>query len=490
VTNHADGQQTTIVQRIAALAAEQPDTGAYVHIAEDGSERVLRWAELDRRSSQLAGALAERGLVAGGRLALALRNSPELVFAALAAWKLGSTPIPVRWDVPDWELEGLLKVIDPGSTVRDGDLPWIRATADAAVPDLPEVLSPHLQGICSSGSTGTPKIILAAVPAIFHELFSTPMAERWRPIPRPQTVLVLAPMYHVNAFVTLQNLLAGDRLVVLERFDAGRVVDAIERHRATTFTATPTMLQRIADLPGVDERNLSSLVWILQGAAPMPPSLAHRWIDLVGPERLYMAYGMTEAIGTTALDGEEWLAHEGSVGRGQSGTEIRVLGDDGPDLPPGEAGEIYMRAPAYGGSTYVGEAPQLRTTDDGFATVGDMGYLDADGYLYVVDRRVDLIITGGANVFPAEVEKALIDHPNIADVVVVGLTDPEWGRRVHAIVEPADHAAPPTLDQVRDHARQRLAAYKIPKSVEIVDVMPRSAATKVNRGRLVEERGG
>jgi bile acid-coenzyme A ligase len=288
----------------------------------------------------------------------------------------------------------------------------------------------------------------------------------------------------------LQNLLAGDRLVVLERFDAGRVVDAIERHRATTFTATPTMLQRIADLPGVDERNLSSLVWILQGAAPMPPSLAHRWIDLVGPEKLYMAYGMTEAIGTTALDGEEWLAHEGSVGRGQSGTEIRVLGDDGHDLPPGEVGEIYMRAPAYGGSTYVGEAPQLRTTDDGFATVGDMGYLDADGYLYVVDRRVDLIITGGANVFPAEVEKALIDHPNIADVVVVGLTDPEWGRRVHAIVEPADHAAPPTLDQVRDHARQRLAAYKIPKSVEIVDVMPRSAATKVNRGRLVEERGG
>lgn len=484
------GDQTTIVQRIAALVAERPDSEAYVHLGEDGSERVLTWAELDRRSSQLAGALAERGLGAGGRLALALRNSPELVFAALAAWKLGATPIPVRWDVPDWELDGLLKVIDPGATVRDADLTWVRATAEDEVPELPEVLSPHLQGICSSGSTGTPKIILSAVPAIFHELFSTPMGQRWRPIARPQTILVLAPMYHVNAFVTLQNLLAGDRLVVLERFDAARVVDAIERHRVTTFTATPTMLQRVADLPDVDRRDLSSLVWILQGAAPMPVSLVHRWIDLIGPDKLYMAYGMTEAIGTTALDGTEWLAHEGSVGRGQSGTEIRVLDADGRDLPPGELGEIFMRAPAYGGSTYVGEAPQLRTTDDGFATVGDMGYLDADGYLYVVDRRVDLIITGGANVFPAEVEKALIDHPKIADVVVVGLKDAEWGRRVHAIVEPADPAEPPRLDEVRAHARERLAPYKVPKSVELVETMPRSAATKINRGRLVEERGG
>lgn len=483
-------EQTTIVQRVAALAAEQRDAEVHVHIGEDGAERVLRWAELDDRSSQLAAALAERGLGVGGRLALALRNSPELVFAALAAWKLGATPIPVRWDVPAWELERLLKVIEPGATLQDEDLPWIRATAESDVPVLPEVLSPHLQGICSSGSTGTPKIILSAVPAVFHPLFSTPMAEQWRPIPRPQTVLVLAPMYHVNAFVTLQNLLAGDRLVVLERFDAARVVDAIEQHQVTTFTATPTMLQRIADLPGVDGRDLSSLEWILQGAAPMPPSLAHRWIDLIGPEKLFMAYGMTEAIGITALDGEEWLRHEGSVGRGQKGTEIRVLDEKGEDRPPGEVGEIFMRAPEYGGSTYVGEAPQLRTTDDGFATVGDMGYLDADGYLYVVDRRVDLIVTGGANVFPAEVEAALIDHPKIADVVVVGLKDPEWGRRVHAIVEPADEGSPPTLDEVRDHARQRLAAYKVPKSVEVVEAMPRSAATKINRGRLVEERGG
>lgn len=483
-------QQPTIVQRIAELARDQPDAVACVHIAEDGTERTTRWQELDRWSSQLAGALAERGVGHGGRLAIGLRNSPELVCSALAAWKVGATPIPVRWDLPEWELERLIEVIDAPVTLRDQDLDWIRGTVERPVPELPDVLAPHLQGICSSGSTGTPKIILSAVPAVFHPVFSTPMAEQWRPVPRPQIILALAPMYHVNAFATLQNMLAGDRLVVLERFDARRVVDAIERHRVTTFTATPTMLQRIADLPDVDGRDLSSLVWVLQGAAPMPPSLARRWIELIGPDKLYMAYGMTEAIGITALDGEEWLRHEGSVGRGQRGTEVRILAEDGADLPAGEVGEIFMRAPAYGGSTYVGQAPSLRATDDGFSSVGDMGHLDDDGYLYVVDRRVDLIISGGANVFPAEVESALIDHPKVADVVVIGLRDPEWGRRVHAIVEPASPDDPPTLEEVRAYARSRLAAYKIPKTVEIVEQMPRSAATKVNRGRLVEERGG
>jgi bile acid-coenzyme A ligase len=222
----------------------------------------------------------------------------------------------------------------------------------------------------------------------------------------------------------------------------------------------------------------------------MPPSLVHRWADLIGPERILMAYGMTEAIGITALRGDEWMSHEGSVGRGQRGTEVRVLDETGDEVPVGEVGEIFMLSPSYGGSEYLGEAPQLRTTPDGFQTVGDMGHLDADGYLYIADRRVDMIISGGANVFPAQVEQALIDHPKIADVVVVGLRDDEWGRRVHAIVEPADPADPPTPDEVIAYAKARLAAYKVPKSVEFVDAMPRSAATKVNRGRLVEARGG
>ena len=483
-------EPVSIVRRIRELAEQCPDDDVYVHIGIDGSEPRFRWPELHRGSSRLAGALAERGLGFGDRLGLGLRNSPELVMSIFAAWKLGAIPIPVRWDLPDWELERLRAVIAARVYLGPDDLPWIRGTRDREEPDLVEVVSPRLNGICSSGSTGTPKVIVSAVPALFNPVYSTPIAEMWHPVPRPQTVLVLAPMYHVNAFSALHSLLAGDRLVVMEKFDAARIVDVIERYRVTTFTATPTMLQRIADLPGVDTRDLSSIEWILQGAAPMPPSLVRRWADLIGARKIIMAYGMTESIGITALDGEEWLQHEGSVGRGIRDTEVRILGEDGNDLPPRETGEIFMRAPAYGGSDYLGEAPQLRPTEDGFQTVGDMGYLDEDGYLYVVDRRVDMIITGGANVFPAEVENALIDHPKIADIVVIGLRDPEWGRRVHAIIEPVDPADPPTTDDVIAYASSRLARYKVPKTIELVDAIPRSEATKVNRGRLVEARGG
>ena len=162
------------------------------------------------------------------------------------------------------------------------------------------------------------------------------------------------------------------------------------------------MLQRIADLPGVDDRDLSSIDWILQGAAPMPPSLVHRWAGLIGAERILMAYGMTEAIGITALARRRVAGARGQRrARASAAPRCGSSTTAGDELPAGEIGEIFMRSPTYGGSDYLGDAPQLRTTDDGFQTVGDMGYLDDDGYLYIVDRRVDMIITGGANVFPA-----------------------------------------------------------------------------------------
>jgi bile acid-coenzyme A ligase len=222
----------------------------------------------------------------------------------------------------------------------------------------------------------------------------------------------------------------------------------------------------------------------------MPSSLVHRWLDLFGLERFVMAYGMTEGIGITAVRGDEWMGKEGTVGVGMRGTEVRILDPEGRDLPAGEIGDVYLRSPSYGGSRYLGDTPNLQSTADGFQTGGDMGYVDDDGFLYLVDRRVDLIVTGGANVFPAEVEAALIDHPEIADVVVIGLKDPEWGRRVHAVVEARDPSSPPPTEDVLAYARSRLATYKVPKTVEFVDGIPRSEATKVNRGRLIEARDG
>ena len=481
---------TSFAQRIRQLAAERPDEPVYCHVEPDGTETELTWRELDDRSSRLAGALAERGLAHGDRVSLAIRNSPPFTLSALAAWKLGAVPVPVRWDLPDWERARVRDVIEPRVQLEAEDVPWIDATAGRPRPDLPDAVSPQVSGICSSGSTGTPKVILSERPSLWDGALGTAFIEGWRPVPRPQTILVPAPMYHANGFATLFSLLAGDRLVVLERFDAGLVVDLIERHRISNFTATPTMLQRVADLPGVDDRDLSSLDWILQGAAPMPPSLVHRWAGLIGAERILMVYGMTEGLGFTGLLGDEWMAHQGSVGRGVRDTEIRILDGTGHDVPAGEIGEIYLRSPLSAGYRYLGDAAPRDGTDDGFATVGDLGYLDADGYLFLVDRRVDMIVSGGANVFPAEVETALIDHPGIADIVVVGLRDADWGRRVHAIVEPADPGAPVAEADVIAYAKSRLAPYKVPKTVELVDAIPRSEATKVNRRALVEARGG
>jgi bile acid-coenzyme A ligase len=484
-------EKPSFATRIAQLATDNGDDVVFRFVGVDGREPGFTWVDLHRRSSQLAAELAERGLGVGDRLGIGLRNSPHFVLAALAAWKLGAVPVPMRWDLPEWELARLREAVDGKVHLGEDDLGWIDGTAERAVPDLPDVTSPQSNGICSSGSTGLPKVIVSNRPGVYDPVLTIPFAEQWgRTIPRPQTALVLGPMYHINGFFGLFNMIAGDRLVVMEKFDAARVVDVIERYRVSTFNCTPTMLKRIADLPSTDDRDLSSIEWIVQGAAPMPPYLVHRWMQLLGPDRLHLTYGMSEGLGVTAIRADEWLAHEGSVGKPVRDTQVRVLDAQLHDLPPGEIGEIYMRSGTYGGSTYLGGSTQPAMTDDGFCSVGDLGSLDADGFLYIADRRIDMIISGGANIYPAEVEIALLDHPKVADVVVIGLRDEEWGRRVHAVIQATDPDDPPTLDEVRTYAKARLHPFKVPKSIEIVDEIPRTAATKVNRGALLESRGG
>lgn len=478
-------------RRLTDLASADPDGPALTVVALDGAETTMTWAELEAAANRWARTLRDAPVGQGELVALSIPNSVELVVAALAAWKIGATPIPMRWDLPDWEHQRLLEVIEPALEISSANLAALSALALAADDSaLPDALATAVNGICSSGSTGLPKIILNTAPAVWTPEHATPFIANWAAFDGPQKILVPAPMYHTNGFNTLNYLLGGDQLVVLEKFDATVVLDAIERHRVTTFTATPTMLARIADVPGVADRDLSSIDWILQGAAVMPQNLLRRWFTLLGPERVVMAYGMTENLGLTALRGDEWLEHPGSVGRGFRDTEIRIVDDAGQLVGPGVLGEIYLRAPMNDQYRYIGGAPPLPRTADGFASAGDLGYLDDDGYLYIADRRTDMIVTGGANVFPAEVEAALIDHPEVSDVVVIGLADPRWGRRVHAVIQPRDQATPPTEESVIRFAKDRLAGYKVPKTVEIVAEITRTAATKVNRSAMVEARGG
>jgi len=474
--------------RIAQLGRDRGDEPALWFVPVGGAPVALSWRQLDQQSTQVAHWLARRGLACGHRVALALHNSPELVLAVLASFKLGAVPVPMRWDLPTWERQRVLACLEPALVVDEGDLPELRSSGDLPTDPLPERVPPESWGICSSGSTGTPKVIVRSVPGLYDP--SVPVAamvDAYRPLPRPQRIAVPAPIYHTNGFTTVTNLLGGEQVVLFERFDPARFVTCVAELAVTGFIAATPMLQRMARTAEFSTTEWPTRPWVQQGAAPIPGWLARTWIERVGPEQMFFSYGSTEALGVVGCRGDEWLAHPGTVGRGTGGAEVRILDDQLRDVPPGTVGQIFLRSPIGTVHRYLGDVPAVVRTSDGFATVGDLGWLDDDGFLYVADRRTDLIVSGGVNVYPAEVEAALSEHPAIADVVVVGLADPEWGRRVHAIVEPAAGVVL-SADDVVAFARARLSGPKVPKSVEVVDRLPRTEAGKVNRSALVAAR--
>jgi bile acid-coenzyme A ligase len=492
MTSVAAPSGTPFGTKIRQIAEANPDGVGLVFVAEDGSERTVTFGELDARSTQLARVMSSRGLTVGQHMVVSLKNSPEHLIATFAGWKVGAVVIPMRWNLPDWERERVLATIHPQLIVDTEQGQLFEEASSMSTRPLPEVTPPHAWGICSSGSTGTPKVIMMKSAGLYVEGASTAMAVEWYgPLPQPQRVLIPAPLYHSNGFMSTRNLMSGVEVILLERFDAQRVLHLIERHRVTGFVGATPMLQRLVQAPEIDRCDLSSLDWVQQGASPLPVWLGRRWCELVGPEHFFVTYGASERHGLSCCRGDEWLEHPGTVGRAYHDTEIVIIDDTGMVAPAGEVGGIYMRKPTGPDATYMGDdvAPLL-ATDDGFVTVGDMGSLDQDGYLYIADRRVDMIVTGGANVFPAEVEAALSEHPGIADVVVVGLRDAEWGRRIHAIVQPLDPARAPDAADVISFAKTRLAAYKVPKTVELIAVIPRNDVMKLNRTALTEERDG
>ncbi|GLE53508.1 putative acid-CoA ligase, partial [Mycobacterium montefiorense] len=273
--------------KLAELAQQLPDKAAVTVVALDGTAQTLTFAELDAGANQWGRALAASGAQTGSLVALAIPNSQHLTLATLGCWKIGAVPIPMHWDLPEWERDRVREVINP-AVVVDENTRWeldARAAGESRGP-LPEAVSPAANGICSSGSTGVPKVILTLAPSLWIPQQGEPFLSNWTPVAKPQTILVPAPMYHTNGFATFLMLLSGDHLVILEKFDAAVFVDTIERYRITNFTATPTMLARIAALPDIRDRDFSSVVFVLQGAAVMPPSLLHTWFELLSPEKI------------------------------------------------------------------------------------------------------------------------------------------------------------------------------------------------------------
>jgi bile acid-coenzyme A ligase len=308
---------------------------------------------------------------------------------------------------------------------------------------------------------------------------------------RGETMLNPGPMYHNAPFVvSSQCLFSGGHVVEMGRFDPLRALELIERYRVNWVNFVPTMMHRIWRLPA-EQRNsfdLSSLRIVFHMASVCPQWLKQAWIDWLGPDRIFEMYGGTELIGVTIITGREWLSHKGSVGKIQPGSQMRVLDEQGNVCAPGEIGEIYFLPDQGRNSTYEYIGAQAKAVGD-WETLGDLGYVDEEGYLYIVDRRTDMIVSGGANIFPAEVEAALDQHPDVQSSIVIGLPDADLVQRAHAIVQMAEDARGRTdADALRAFLSDRLVRYKIPRTFEFTSENLRDDAGKARRSRLREER--
>jgi bile acid-coenzyme A ligase len=494
--NPSAPQAISFGRRLAELADEHPDRPALIFAPWSGPERRISWRELEQASNRVARALIEVGAGQGAIVVIGLPNCPEHYVATFAVWKLGATPLPLHAGLPERESTALLDLARPAALIADWEgehYPTLHSS-DIAHLDrlsgepLPDRISDPGRALASGGSTGRPKIIIT--PGPMARVPGTPVF--WMDalgFGLRQTQLVAAPLYHTAAFLVSYNGLFDDNtLVSMEKFDAGVAVQLIERYRVESAYLPPILMQRIAALPDIRSHDLSSLRTVASMGAQCPAWLKRFWFELIGPAHVTELYGMTEGIGGAVIGGDEWLAHPGSVGRPQ-GLEVRILDEAAMELPPGEVGQIFMRIqpPVAETYRYLG-SPPAPSTADGFISVGDLGWVDEQGYLFIADRRVDMIVSGGANVFPAEVEAALSEHPAVADVVVIGLPDREWGRRVHAIVRPRDLDSPPPLAELNAFCRERIAAYKTPKTYEFVADLPRSDAGKIQRLALVAAR--
>lgn len=490
---------------IATRAAATPDKPALVL-----GDRVVTYRQLEERGDRLAAALEARGVQPGDRVALVLPNGIEFAESWLAIAKLGASLVPCNWHLKRDELEYILKdsrataliaqaelteqwrdaAVAAGVAVivvgGDGD-DYERAIANAVdAPHRPvEVLAAPV--FYTSGTTGKPK-------GVVHGTFSADVA---RMMQQGQVALwgwtsddvyiTSGPLYHAGPGGFLMTaLFVGATAVVLPLFDAREWLALVDRHRVTISFMVPAHFIRLLEVPeaewaGVDH---SSLRMIVHAGAPCPVPVKHRIIERLAPAQIWELYGMSEG-GATRIGPDEWLARPGSVGRPWPGVEVRVLDDEGREKGAGEPGLVFVRPP--GGAKFHYHQDQEKTTaawrDDAF-TVGDIGYIDGDGYLFLTDRASDMIIRGGVNVYPREIEDVLFMHPSVVDCAVFGVPDARLGERVRAVVEAREPVAPEQLDAF---CRERLADFKVPSDFVLVAELPRLPNGKVLKRRLREE---
>ena len=472
---------------VAHWTAVQPARTALFH---EGVS--LTWGELEARTNRLARAYQALGVKKDDFVTIALPNGIEFFEACLATWKAGATPQPVSSRLPKFERDQIVEVgapslvvgVDPGEYAP---IPCLSAgyRPDAALPNtpLPEVTSVSYKAMTSGGSTGRPKLIVSKSPAASDP--DVPLLE----IPQLGCMLIPGPLYHNGPFLwAMTALVKGCTVVVTTRFDAEETLRLIEAYKVDVVYMVPTMMRRIWALPEeVRTRyDLSGLKALWHLAAPCPPWLKECFIEWLGPEVIWELYGGTEGQGSTTIQGTEWLKHKGSVGKPVETCEMKVVGEAGEILPPGKVGEVFIRPLAGAGTTYHYIGAEAKSIEGGWESLGDMGWMDADGYLYLTDRLSDMILVGGANIYPAEVEAAIDAFPGVRSSAVIGLPDDDMGARLHAVIDRPEGPADPKAMEA--HLAERLVRYKVPKSFEYVGEPVRDDAGKVRRKALRQAR--
>ncbi len=492
--------------RFPAKTALRTDTGS------------ISWLELDRRVDRVAHALRARGLVAGDRVALLLGNCAEMVELYFGIARAGLIAVPLNGRLTNGEMSQLLERAEPALLVAGAPYvePFGQTLAGAACPKRRWIVGADLPGaeryervveeadaaamessgkddepfaiFFTSGTTGLPKGAMVSHRNLVANAYNQFVADGSRP---EDVNLVATPLYHMGAvFMSVTYMMLGCTQVLLEKFDPQAWLEAVARHEASVSLLVPTMINAVVNHPALGRTDLGSLRCLFYGGGPMPPKVLRRAMQSL-PCGFTQGYGLTETLEATflvasdhVLDGDERQQRRlASAGREAVGAEVRIVTSEGRDAAPFEVGEVLVRSESVVSGYWRMPEETRKVLRDGWFHTGDLGYLDDERYLFVVDRIKDMVVTGGVNVYTKEVEAVLFEHPAVLEAAVVGLPDDEWGEVVAAavVLRPGHTAAPETLIE---HCRNALAGFKKPRVVHFLDDLPRNTSGKILKREL------
>lgn len=493
------------------LASERPDEPALI----DG-DRTFGWAEIDITLNRTANNILEADLDSGQRIAVFAENAAETALAHLGGLLGGASTVPVNFHLTADEAAYILEdsgtsiiFVGPGTAERgldaarqagvttivgwgddlDADIiPWTKWLERAGDHHPSGSVTPRPNLLYTSGTTGRPKGT-ELPPTMFAG--GDTMDEHLEGLKKARFAnygphLVVGPMYHTGPLSGMRILVAGTSSVILRRFHAEATLAAIDRHKTRSAVMVPTHFVRMLALPDeVRARyDVSSMELVSHTGARCPEEVKRAMIDWWGPV-FVEAYGASEVGTTCSINSTDWLSHPGSVGQAVPPFEALVVDDDDLPAPPNTEGRLYFRDATGRGVVYHNDPEKSAAAhlEPGVFTLGEIGYLDDDGFVFITDRFSDMVVSGGVNLYPAEAENVLIDHPDVVDVACIGIPHPEMGEEMRALVVPRDRASAPA-EEILDFCRERLSTYKCPRSVEFVDDLGRNTMGKINKRAL------